>query len=89
MLADDILAAAKVVNPRTFLGDRLARLTPKIEQAERFQFDSAAFKAVENLIESKPSSVLEAARSFARPPYDVTWIEWPMGYPDINGRTHG
>jgi hypothetical protein len=79
MLADDILTAVEVWGDDPApVCQRLALLAPKIKQAERFQFDAAAVEAVLNLVQSKPSSILEAAQQFARPPYDVTWIEWPM-----------
>jgi hypothetical protein len=79
MLADDILTAVEVWGDDPAPAcQRLMALAPKIKQAERFQYDAVAIEAVLNLVRSKPSSILEAAQQFARPPYDVTWIEWPM-----------
>jgi hypothetical protein len=54
-----------------------AEIKARIARTQKFCFDAAAVEAVINLLHSRPSSLIDAARRFARPPFDHTWIEYP------------
>jgi hypothetical protein len=75
-LADNICEAAtdRRLDPFTRgLCDHAAR---QIRGAQRFVIELDAHDATRDLLRSRPSSLLEAC-SFARPPFEKTWIEWP------------
>ena len=80
-LADEILNLDDRLQLATPFGLPTKFVKDSIRQAQRFQFDATAVEAVINLLRSKPSSLTEAAFQFARPPYDLCWIEWPA--PDV------
>ena len=73
-LADEILNAN--FTPVMAFGPSLSQFQRDVRQAQKFCFEPAAVEAVINLLHSKQTSFLEAARLFAHAPYELTWLEW-------------
>ena len=74
ILADDIIAAAGThMNVKTF--GAMGRLAKDVHSAERFVLDRQTVGAVMGVSHSSPQSIM-SARSFARSPFQKTWIEW-------------
>jgi hypothetical protein len=73
-LADEILGYD---GPHVRPAAQFDEIKARIARTQKFCFDAAAVEAVINLLHSRPSSLIDAARRFARPPFDHTWIEYP------------
>jgi len=76
-LADKILATA--VDPQMEYHSRgCAELAASyIKKGHRFVMSPEVRDAVRTLLTSRPSALLEALQ-WGRPPFDITWLEWPV-----------
>ena len=74
ILADDIKAATGTEYDAASFGG-IGRLNSDIEPAERFVLHRGMVSAVAGVSNSSPKSIM-SARSYARAPFQTTWIEW-------------
>lgn len=74
-LADRLIEAAHTYRGLNKIREDFSYVAAKISTAQRFIVSEDVRGAIRNLITSKPSTLLGAAR-FARLPYEQCWFEW-------------
>ena len=73
MLADEIMESGLL---RMFVEDHQKKVAQKIVVAQKFSFEGRTVQAAAAISDRKPSNLLECM-SWARLPFDQTWIEFP------------
>jgi|HubBroStandDraft_6_1064221.scaffolds.fasta_scaffold00530_30 hypothetical protein len=75
-LADRVIEAVADRRTDRFTRELLLPAAKDIQTAQRFVMTEDVRDAVRDLLTSRPSSLLSAL-SYARPPFERCWIEWP------------
>jgi hypothetical protein len=70
-MAHRVPGHARLIHPKTY--DMIQRA---MRAAHRFVFDEAAAERIAQVVRDIPH-LLVREHAFARPPFEVTWIEWP------------
>lgn len=84
-VADKLITMRDRSHLRSYEPKALDQLQRSARQARKFVFDADAIKRVADVIRAVPE-LLVREQEFARPPFDLTWIEYPANvmYAELN-----